>query len=176
MAYLKRKRIFPPALLLVFSTFSLLGAYISEYWFGMLPCHLCLYQRIPHFIVILLALLALWFYSKNKPYNWVSLLGGVFILIGALIAAYHTGVEQGIIIMDTSCADTLAPASNTLEEMRRQLLATPGVPCDKPQFVFLGLSMASWNMLLSLAVGIIVLVTSWKYRKHTKVRLDGKIL
>lgn len=163
-------KIFPPAvLLLLFSIFSLLGANIAEYGFGLLPCHLCLYQRVPHYIILPLMVMALLLQKYTNIYMWLTILGSILILVGAGIAMYHVGVEQGIIVMETSCADMIIPSTGSLEEMRQQLLATPGVPCDKPQFLFLNISMAGWNFICSSIVGVVTFIMSIKYHKKIGV-------
>ena len=153
-----------PLLLCLISGVSLLGAYAAEYGFDLLPCHLCLYQRVPFFIALPLGLIGLLLGKRSTGRLLVSIVGGVVLLVGAGIATYHVGVEQGIIIMENSCADLIKTAQ-TLDDMRTQLLATPGIPCDKPQVLFLGLSMAAWNMLLSLSIGVTVIVMAWKHER-----------
>ncbi len=163
MPYLHDKILYPALILLLFSVVSLLGANIAEYGFGLLPCHLCLYQRVPHYIVLPLIVIALLLPKNSIFYTVITSLGAIIILGGAGIAAYHVGVEQGIIVTETSCADAVIAPDATLKQMREQLFATPGIPCDTPQFIFLGLSMAAWNLLASLIVGSTALIMSIKY-------------
>lgn len=154
-----------PLLLCLFSITALVSAYTTEYGFGFRPCHLCLYQRIPFFIVLPLSIIGLLLGKRSTGRLLAGLVGGILLLVGAGIATYHVGVEQGIIIMETSCSDLITAPAQTLEAMRQQLLATPGVPCDKPQFMLLGLSMAAWNMLLSSVVGCMAIGMAWKQER-----------
>jgi len=126
---------------------GLLGAaYAFEHIGGLVPCKLCIWQRVPHFLIIAVALMGL-----------ASLRAGpVLFLIAALavtnagISFYHVGVEQALWQGPASCSGTL---DNNLSSsaLLDQLLATPVIRCDEVAWSFLGISMAGWNMLLSLA-------------------------
>jgi disulfide bond formation protein DsbB len=135
--------------LMLVSIGALSSAYIAQYGFGLEPCILCLYQRIPYFVAIILG--ALSFAVKGRWRLLCVLLIGLVYLSGALLAFYHAGVEKGIFTMEQGCGDS-AEAADSLEAMRQRLLGKAYVPCDKPQFVFLGLSMAAWNFFFSMLV------------------------
>jgi len=167
--------------LVVFSTLALAGAYVSQYVFGMEPCILCLYQRVPYFIVIIIASISYFMHGRSQIILWA--LCGIVLLAGALIAFYHVGVEQGVFKISDGCEVGNAMPSS-LEEMTMQLMGKPNVPCDKPQFVFLGLSMAAWNFLFSASIGFITCNIVWKLYEtqklikksdeHNKKRKEGK--
>ncbi len=134
-------------LLLIGVLLPLAGAYIAQYGFGLQPCILCLYQRIPYAVmaVLLIILLVIKKHLSKK-------LLCIFLLLSlteVMIAGYHVGVEQGIVVQEVGCADE-SLALNSIEELRAQLLAKPNVACDKPAFVFMGLSMAAWNVFYAL--------------------------
>ena len=132
------------------SFFALLAAYISQYVFGLLPCPLCLYQRIPFFMVIFITLFA--FLSKQSPERQKIIIKiALFILIiNAILALYHVGVEQKIFIFD-KCSDLSAGADN-LQDLKQQILQIPAVRCDTPQFILFGISMAGWNVIYCLGI------------------------
>lgn len=146
----------------IYSVSALLFAYTSQYGFGLLPCILCLYQRYPLFAVVALSGAAL--LCKNKLRKWLVVLSAVLLLVGAGIALYHVGVEHGVI--DNGGCDVGESVPTTLEEMTAQLMGKPNVPCDKPQFVLFGVSMAGWNFVFSSLMGIFTLVMSWRGRKN----------
>ena len=129
-------------------------AYIAEYGFDLKPCHLCLYQRIPYLAVMFASLLAFVFREKPKLWKILIIICAILFFIGATIAFYHVGVEHHWFEGLTSCSSQ-QQIPKTVEEMRAQLLATPIVRCDVPAFVFLGLSMAGWNMLWSALLGVV---------------------
>ena len=149
--------------LVLISVASLGFAYISEHVFGLLPCVLCIYQRIPYFVVIALGLLSLVF--KGKIRLILVVLCAFSLLTGAGIAMYHVGVEHGKFQLENGCEST-DPAPSTLEELRNQLIGKPVVPCDKPQFVFLGLSMVGWNFFFSGFLGVSILLLVWRKFKE----------
>ena len=149
--------------LVLVSVFSLGFAYISEHVFGLLPCILCIYQRIPFFVVIGIGILSLIF--KGKIRLVLVILCGISLLTGAGIALFHVGVEHGTFQLGDGCEST-DPKPTSLEELRNQLIGKPAAPCDKPQFVFLGLSMAGWNFFFSGFLGISTLLIVWRKLKE----------
>ncbi len=124
---------------------------------------LCLYQRLPFFLVIVLSMVSL--LMKGRLRLVLVALCGVILLVGSGIAFYHVGVEQGIFELSSGCEDTAA-APSTLEEMTAQIMGKPHVPCDKPQFVFLGISMAGWNFLFSSAFGLISVIIAFRLYRN----------
>lgn len=141
-------RFFVPLALLGLSAAALTGAYIAEYGFGLKPCILCLYQRIPYVAVAALGLLGLVLSRKKPVGNWLSILGALMFLAGAGIAFYHVGVEQRWWTMTEKCLEDTTAL--TVEELRRQIAEATLARCDQPALVVFGLSMAAWNMLYSL--------------------------
>ena len=152
--------------LALISAAALAFAYTSEHVFGLLPCILCVYQRIPYFVVIALSLLSLVF--KGKIRMALVALCAITLLVGAGIAGFHVGVEHGKFHLENGCEDT-NPVPTTLEELRNQLIGKPAAPCDKPQFIFLGISMAGWNFFFSALIGAYTLLLVWrKWREEVE--------
>lgn len=130
---------------------SVLGAaLLSQYWGGLAPCELCLLQRFPWAAAILVGLLAL--VAGSRPaLPWVALLlAGVFALSVAF-AFYHVGVEQHWFAGPSACTVSDGGAA-TLEDMKRQILGTAPVLCDRVQWSLFGVSLAGWNLLASLGM------------------------
>jgi len=140
--------------LLVPSTVSLALALIAalllatvlalQYLAGLAPCPLCVWQRYPHLAVAALGLIG-W---RWRPRAILALIALV-LLVGAGIAAYHVGVEQGWVALPGGCA--AGQDASTVEELR-QLLADAPPACDQVSFTLLGLSLAGWNLLGSLVM------------------------
>ena len=94
---------------------------------------------------------------------------GITLLIGAGIAGYHVGVENGKFHLENGC-ESSEPVATTLEELRNQLIGKPAAPCDKPQFVFLGISMAGWNFFFSAFAGIYTLMIVFRKLREMRDR------
>lgn len=147
-----------PASLAGLSLLSLALALASQYWGGLNPCELCLYQRWAHVGAIAVLVPAI-LMADNKTVRRASLaLGGLAFLVGLGIAGFHVGVEQHWWEGSTSCVGLKGAA--TLEDLRAQILAAPVVRCDEIQFSLLGLSMAAWNGLLCLMLGGVALAAA----------------
>jgi disulfide bond formation protein DsbB len=144
-----------PLAILAVSVITLGAALVSQYGFGLQPCELCLLQRWPYAATIVLGLLGAAVIRRGKAQAVLVLLAGLVFLIGAGIAFFHVGVEQHLWAGFAECS---GPAGgNSVEALRQQLVGRPIVRCDEVAFRFLGMSMAGWNMLASLAYGILSL-------------------
>ena len=150
--------------LIFISIFALSLAYISQYVFGLLPCKLCLYERKPFIAIIAICLLILVFFKTKKAKKLAVCLSLFFLLINASIAIYHVGVEQKIFKLSESCNSTIENYTS-MEELKKLLAHAPLARCDDPQFFFLGLSMAAWNIFYCLAL---FFITIFLYRNTKK--------
>ena len=135
---------------------AILGsAYISQYGFGLHPCHLCLLQRYPYMLAIALCAVGIWLNKNNKL---TPLLLGVLaltFLVETGIASYHAGVEWGLVPGPAGCTIDMTKKPQTPAEVLAAIKGAPLVSCSQPAFVFLGLSMAGWNALLALGLTLI---------------------
>lgn len=145
----KRRSFLIPLLLIIISAASLSFAYIAQYGFGLLPCILCLYQRVPYAVVIAVSLIFL-FLKKDGGAKLLLFISGIVFLVGASIAGFHIGVENGWWQGTSDCGG--GEIAHTVEELKERIIAAPVTRCDEPSFFFLGLTMAAWNMLYSLAL------------------------
>lgn len=152
------------AVLVVVSGGSLAMAYLFQYGFGMAPCILCLYQRIPHALAALLGLIALAPVLKKNPKPKITALlvalTAPIYLIGAGIALYHTGVEQhwwaSALEACTATVDFSSPATGLMA----QIEAAKAVRCDVIPWSLFGISMAGYNTALSLGMAIATPITA----------------
>lgn len=137
------------ALVIVVSIVALAFAYISEYAFGLRPCQLCVYQRLPYAVAILFGLLSFYF---GRP---MLLLAGLAFLANAALAGFHAGVEYGWWEGLSSCGGALGDGAS-IEDLKKMLEGQDIVRCDKPAWMLFGVSMAGYNYLLSFALFLIV--------------------
>jgi disulfide bond formation protein DsbB len=136
----------------------LAGAYGSQYWGGLYPCEMCWWQRYAHLFALAFAVLAfVRFPDRGRSLVWLAALA---ILGSGLIGAYHAGVELDIFEGFTQC--TAASPGASAEQMLADLFARPMVRCDDVQWSFLGISMAGWNAIISIASALVILWLSLK--------------
>jgi disulfide bond formation protein DsbB len=126
------------------------GALIFEHAFGYVPCKLCLIQRNPYYIAIPLGLVA-----ALLPPRWMRaglwLLALIFI-VSAGLGAYHSGVEWGFFAGPSDCGGGSGAGAGNVGDFLNQLQSTRVVSCTEAAWRFLGLSLAGWNVLISLAL------------------------
>ncbi len=125
------------------------GALVFEHVLGYVPCKLCLIQRNPYYLAIPLGLAA-----ALVPPRWARmglwLLAAIFI-VSVGLGAYHAGVEWGFWAGPSDCGAAAASGSGNVGDFLNQLQSTRVVSCTEAAWRFLGLSLAGWNVLISLA-------------------------
>lgn len=127
----------------------LLGALAFQYLGGLAPCAMCIWQRWPHGLVILLGAGA---YISGSRALMLSCAG--LMLICAGIGLYHAGVEQMWWEGPSTCTSG-SISGLTTEELLAQIESAPLVRCDEIAWSLLGLSMAAWNAILSLGLAVV---------------------
>lgn len=156
--------------ILLVSAGSLAGAYGSEFFMDLKPCILCIYQRWPYVVTISLALLILGLWRKEKPVFWLVWASGITFYIGATIALFHTGVEQGWWKFESACTlpDNFSDFGKMdLEQIKETILGTASGKCDKPAFVLMGISMAGYNFIFSLLWGTAAMYAALRLRRKS---------
>src|SRR5712691_9391985 len=138
---------------LLASTIVLGTALLSQYWGGLGPCELCLLQRWPWAGAIAISMLAL-LAGSRAALPWIGLALAIVFALGTVFAFYHVGVEQHWFAGPSACTASGGGAM-TLEDMKRQILGTAPVLCDRVQWSLFGVSLAGWNLLASLGMAAI---------------------
>jgi disulfide bond formation protein DsbB len=152
----------------VTSLLALIAAYSGEYILKLRPCILCIYERIPYFVVIFISgIYIIWYNffgsqvnSKVKPL--ILVLCGIAFALNSLISFYHLGVEWKIFKGTEKCQASKAIGYQTVEQIREQILNSI-VSCADPSFTFLGISLTGWNLLLSCALTLLITYYLKKY-------------
>ena len=132
------------------SILALVSAFFIEYILGHQPCNLCILERIPYFLAIIVILLNYKFIQFEK---FFILLLIIIFFAGTILSLYHLGIEQGFIKESLVC--DLKNVSNLLskEEILKQL-QEKNVSCKDVTFKIFGLSLTSYNILISLLITI----------------------
>ena len=118
-----------PAALLAASAGLLATVFAMQYWGGLAPCRLCIAQRWPHGAVIVLAGFALLPVADAVRRTLLGL-AALALIAGCAIAVYHTGVELHWFQGPGTCSG-VAIRAESVDELRRQLMAAPVVRCDE---------------------------------------------
>jgi disulfide bond formation protein DsbB len=132
---------------LVIAIAAIAGAWGSQIFGGLVPCELCLEQRLPYYFGLPLLALLLLFWQRLPRLAWYGLLAAVMALFawGLYLGIYHAGVEWRFWPGPTACTGTGLDVS--FEDLSN-INATRVVPCDAVQFRFLGISLAGYNALV----------------------------
>ncbi len=148
MFNLSKKNLFTVIFLISFV--ALVSAYFIEYILGHQPCNLCLYERIPYFLAILIVLIN---YKYNKLEKYIILSLAIIFLIATILSLYHLGIEQGFIQESLLC--DLEKGANILDkdEILKQL-QQKNISCKDVTFKIFGLSLTSYNIIISILLTI----------------------
>jgi len=143
------------------SLISIVSAYFIEYALGHQPCNLCLIERIPYGLAIVLIILN-HILIKNK--RFIILLLILVFSFSLIISFYHFGIEQGFFEESAVCG--LKDASNIVskEELLKQL-QVKNVSCKDVTFRILGLSLTTFNIVISLVIFILLIKIFKNYEK-----------
>ena len=158
-------------ILIVFliSTFAIASALIAEYLLDILPCKMCLHQRYPYYFIILISLI--FFFKKNFFYKWHLLFVQCALGYGIFFATWHIGIEQKILSGLTGCTNSLNK-TDSLIELKNQILNQVIITCDEISWTILGLSAATINafvLLLLLIFNTILLIQFFFYKKKNSL-------
>lgn len=143
---------------------AILGALGSQYIGGLVPCELCLEQRLAYYwgLPLLALILVLW----NRLPLPVWYIGMAIVLAifawGTYMGAFHAGVEWGFWPGPTACTGLGEEFSlDALNDLK------PVIGCDVVQFRFLGISLAGYNALISLAIVVLLIASiAFQYRRN----------
>ena len=147
---------------LIFSIISLSIAYFLQYVLGYKPCNLCLIERIPYIISIILISLI---FILNKFEKIISIIILLFFIFGAVVSFYHFGIEQGFFSESLVC--DLGNNSNlSKEQLLKQLKNSSIISCKDVAFRILGFSLATINTIISIILSVIMLKTIKNYDQN----------
>ena len=160
MFNLSKKNLFTGIFLISF--IALISAYFIEYILGHQPCNLCVYERIPYFLAILIVLIN---YKYNKLEKYLILSLAIIFLIATILSLYHLGIEQGLIQESLLC--DLEKGANIVDkdEILKQL-QQKSISCKDVTFKIFGLSLTNYNIIISLLLTIGLTKIYFGYEKN----------
>ena len=148
--------------ILAIISLTIISALIIQYWLGHEPCKLCIYERIPYFLSILLLIKILLF----KKYEKITLFILFLIFIAsAVLAFYHFGIEQGFFSESFVCKAGDLSGTLTKEQLLEQLNKY-NISCKEVSIRVLGLSLATINTISSIILSVIFLKLYLNYAKN----------
>ena len=147
---------------LIFISLVLISAYVIEYKLGHKPCNLCIYERIPYFISVLLIGKILFIKTYDKA--TLLILSLVFI-VSSVLAFYHFGIEQGFFNESLVCTTENLPETLTKDELLKQLSKNT-ISCRDVTIRILGFSLAAINTIFSIVLSVIFMKLFLSYEKN----------
>lgn len=148
------------------SLFALAAALTSEVAFGLEPCILCIYQRIPYAAAVILGVIGLLIRKNKKFTKDIIALCGLGFLVNSGIALYHSGVERHwwkSAMEGCAVPDLGSDPENIIEN----ILSAPSARCDEIPWAdpILGLSMANYNVILCFGLFAVCMLSFIKLRQ-----------
>ena len=149
-------------LILLFSILALITAYFIQYALGHQPCNLCLIGRIPYIFSIIIISVCLF---SNKFEKITLIILGLTFFAATLLSFYHFGIEQGFIKESLVCNLNTLSNELTKENLLNQLKEMP-VSCKNVTFKIFGLSLATFNVFVSLILSATTMKLFLSYEKN----------
>ena len=149
-------------LIFLISVVALTSAFFIEYVLGHQPCNLCILERIPYILAITIIVLNYKFLHFEKFFILLLILNFLFATI---LSIYHLGIEQDFIkeslVCDLKTSSSLLSKEDILEQLRQK-----NVSCQDVTFKIFGLSLTSYNVLISLIISIATTKIYLSYEKN----------
>tara|TARA_B100000965_G_scaffold179993_1_gene150119 strand:- start:632 stop:1108 length:477 start_codon:yes stop_codon:yes gene_type:complete len=145
--------------ILVYSLLAIFFVLYVEYVLGYKPCKLCLYQRLPYVIAIFISF-AGYNYFKNDQ---ILILIVIIFTISVFISGYHYGIENNIFEEFSGCTSNSLEIIDKLELLKS--LNNNITSCKDVNFKFFGISLAGFNLLLSLLI-VVYSIRTLVYEKN----------
>ena len=148
-------------LILLVSFVALISAFFIEYILDHQPCNLCILERIPYIIAIIIILLNYKFSEFEKLFLLLLI---IVFFMATILSFYHLSIEQGFIQESLVCDLKKDSGMTSKEEILKQL-QEQRVSCKDVTFTIFGLSLTTYNIVISLLITINILKIYLKYAK-----------
>ena len=144
------------------SIFALGSAYFIEYILDYKPCNLCLIERLPYFLAIIIILLSL---SLNRFEKFIFISLGLIFASATILSLYHVGIEQGFFKESLVCVSNNEINILNKKDLLNEFQKTT-VSCKDVEFTLFGLSLATINVIISLILSVITFKLFLNYEKN----------
>tara|TARA_Y100000992_G_C21115071_1_gene419116 strand:+ start:66 stop:572 length:507 start_codon:yes stop_codon:yes gene_type:complete len=151
-------------IIFLISLVSLTSAFFIEYILGHQPCYLCLIERIPYSLAIILIILN---YILKKNEQFIILLLVLIFSFSSIISFYHFGIEEGFFNESAVCSLKSSSDIISKEEILKQL-QEKAISCKDVTFRIFGLSLTTFNIVVSLSLTILLIKVFKNYGKLKK--------
>ncbi|MBO41480.1 MAG: disulfide bond formation protein B [Pelagibacteraceae bacterium] len=158
-------------IILFLSIISLVSAYFIEYILGYKPCNLCLIERLPYFITIIIILIGS-IVSRLEKIILITL--ALIFSAATILSFYHFGIEQGFFNESLVCISNNEINNLSKEDLLKELQKEV-VSCKDVQFTLLGLSLATINAIISFILSVITFMLFLNFEKKIKKFRDDEI-
>ena len=139
-------------LLIIISVIAITSALIAEYIFNLQPCELCLKQRHPYYLIVVISLIIFFIPVFQKLFLYILIqLGTIY---GIFYSVWHVGVENKLLRGPSGCTAGLSNSSSTAD-LKEQILSKQVISCDEVVWSFFGISAASLNTMILLFIFVI---------------------
>ena len=157
----KINKLITTKLIFIISIVALASAFFIEHVLGYQPCNLCILERIPYLLAITIIIINYKFIHLEK-YFLLAL--SLIFLVATFLSLYHLGIEQGFIkeslVCDLNNGTNLLSKEDILIQLQQK-----NVNCQDVTFKIFGLSLTSYNVLISLIISIITAKIYFNYEK-----------
>ena len=141
------------AINITISVVILLIVYVLQYFFNMTPCDMCINERYPYYIIIILGTASSVIKLNTKLIDIITnLIFAIIYFIGLIYSVYHVGIERKYWIGSSNCSSKINALD--IETLSSQLMEMPIIRCDEPTFLFNFISIAELN---TIAMGVLLI-------------------
>ena len=148
--------------ILFISIFALGSAYFIEYILDHQPCNLCLIERLPYFLAIIIIFLGL-FLDRFEKFIFISLC--LIFVCATILSFYHFGIEQGFFKESLVCISNNEIDNLSKEDLLKEFQKTV-INCKDVEFTLFGLSLATINVIISFILSVITFKLFLNYEKN----------
>ena len=142
----------------IISALVIIAVFILQYIFNMAPCDMCLVERYPYYLLIIIGLASIIFkFEERATFKRITNYASALILLfGFLYTLRHVLIERGLFNLNSGCASNLSDLSDK-SKLLENLNQTQLVRCDEPTYLFNLISVAEANLIMTFLLLFITL-------------------